>query len=310
MTLILCAANDEQVILVSDRRLTFNGQITEEEWNKSASLVLRDARLAVAFTGIAVAGTFNTRRWLAEAIMKSAAPDYSLESTLVRLRDRATRDFKKFKLADPMRKRLSLVLAGYSYSVDARRCSCYLISNFQRFEDYRVKDVLKSDEFMLSWIREVSPSTDPIALIALAGFDKGVSEAETARLFDVLKKRKPAQALTEKAVDIVQEAARSSRSKGLVGQQCTSITLPSDPAAEATSRYHSATITETIFATSHIDARGGGSGVFVIDSPEIRYPDNAGNPTIAAVPKVGANWPCPCRSGRKYKKCHGVRAHL
>lgn len=25
----------------------------------------------------------------------------------------------------------------------------------------------------------------------------------------------------------------------------------------------------------------------------------------AAVPKVGANQPCPCGSGQKYKRCHG-----
>jgi uncharacterized protein YecA (UPF0149 family) len=26
----------------------------------------------------------------------------------------------------------------------------------------------------------------------------------------------------------------------------------------------------------------------------------------AAVPEVGRNEPCPCGSGKKYKKCHGV----
>lgn len=28
-------------------------------------------------------------------------------------------------------------------------------------------------------------------------------------------------------------------------------------------------------------------------------------PTVRAVPKVGRNEPCPCGSGRKYKRCHG-----
>ncbi|MCG8462911.1 MAG: SEC-C domain-containing protein [Holophagales bacterium] len=26
-----------------------------------------------------------------------------------------------------------------------------------------------------------------------------------------------------------------------------------------------------------------------------------------SVPKVGRNEPCPCGSGKKYKKCHGAR---
>lgn len=33
----------------------------------------------------------------------------------------------------------------------------------------------------------------------------------------------------------------------------------------------------------------------------------SGNPTIArsSVARVGANQPCPCGSGKKYKRCHG-----
>ncbi len=31
-------------------------------------------------------------------------------------------------------------------------------------------------------------------------------------------------------------------------------------------------------------------------------------PQRRAVPKVGRNDPCPCGSGKKYKKCHGARA--
>jgi len=37
--------------------------------------------------------------------------------------------------------------------------------------------------------------------------------------------------------------------------------------------------------------------------------NGAGKPTpVAAGPKVGRNDPCPCGSGKKYKKCHGVSA--
>jgi preprotein translocase subunit SecA len=38
--------------------------------------------------------------------------------------------------------------------------------------------------------------------------------------------------------------------------------------------------------------------------------DGAGKagPIRRDVPKVGRNDPCPCGSGRKYKKCHGVGA--
>ncbi|MHB8618449.1 MAG: preprotein translocase subunit SecA, partial [Chloroflexota bacterium] len=39
-----------------------------------------------------------------------------------------------------------------------------------------------------------------------------------------------------------------------------------------------------------------------------RTPEPASRRTAAAGPKVGRNDPCPCGSGRKYKKCHGAAA--
>jgi SEC-C motif domain protein len=46
--------------------------------------------------------------------------------------------------------------------------------------------------------------------------------------------------------------------------------------------------------------RHGGRWVFV-DGEEI-----AGPPIRNTAPKVGRNDPCPCGSGKKYKKCHGL----
>ena len=66
MTLILGLANQQQVILISDRRLSCNGKVVEDESNKAATFNLQDARLAVAFTGLASAGTFSaicTQGW-------------------------------------------------------------------------------------------------------------------------------------------------------------------------------------------------------------------------------------------------------
>jgi uncharacterized protein YecA (UPF0149 family) len=34
----------------------------------------------------------------------------------------------------------------------------------------------------------------------------------------------------------------------------------------------------------------------------------AGNGTADADRKAGRNDPCPCGSGKKYKRCHGARA--
>jgi hypothetical protein len=55
MTLIVALMAPAQAILVSDRRLTKNGQLVDDEKNKATVLVCADGRVAVAFTGLAVA---------------------------------------------------------------------------------------------------------------------------------------------------------------------------------------------------------------------------------------------------------------
>jgi len=34
--------------------------------------------------------------------------------------------------------------------------------------------------------------------------------------------------------------------------------------------------------------------------------DGGGATTVVTAQKIGRNDPCPCGSGKKYKKCHGV----
>jgi preprotein translocase subunit SecA len=61
-------------------------------------------------------------------------------------------------------------------------------------------------------------------------------------------------------------------------------------------------------ATSPFGALGGGSASAVAAPP--RPARTGGDDVIRQVkreePKVGRNDPCPCGSGKKYKKCHGV----
>ena len=41
------------------------------------------------------------------------------------------------------------------------------------------------------------------------------------------------------------------------------------------------------------------------EQPEEAMPSKV-KPIVRDMPKVGRNDPCPCGSGKKYKKCHGV----
>jgi uncharacterized protein YchJ len=54
--------------------------------------------------------------------------------------------------------------------------------------------------------------------------------------------------------------------------------------------------------------RGGGSASAVAEPPK---PSRTGGDDVVKQvrrdePKVGRNDPCPCGSGKKYKKCHGA----
>ena len=53
---------------------------------------------------------------------------------------------------------------------------------------------------------------------------------------------------------------------------------------------------------------GGGSSAAASGGGDGQGGDAEARPTRRSEPKVGRNDPCPCGSGKKYKKCHGVQA--
>jgi SEC-C motif len=304
MTLILGLANQQQVILISDRRLSANGKIVEDESNKAATFNLQDARLAVAFTGLARMDNFQTRRWLLAALLDSANPDYQMEPTIKRFCNHATQDFAKIAVPRKLDKRLTVVLAGYCYNEMPPRCYYWLISNFEGFDSCGSEPL---NEFRTHWYRDRRPSEESYSLIFTAGIHVPVSQTDADSLRTLLQENRPASALVGKGVEVLRAIAKSPLSKKLVGQQCTSIVLPSSPDVEGSLEYHSGTPRTKLFAPSIIEARGR-HAAFVIDSPEVEIRDRSGRPLVLSVPKVGPNQSCRCGSGKKYKKCCGAIA--
>jgi hypothetical protein len=273
--------------------------------NKASTFICQDARLAVAFTGLAQAGTFLTRRWLLEALLESAEPDRLIGPTISRFRDRAAREFAKITEVRKSDKRLSVVLAGYCYDEEPPRCYYFLVSNFEGFDDQQQPLAVPSHEFSVHWCRESRPSEEPPSLVIVAGAYRAVDQNHIHILRTLLRENRPPQALVGKGVEILRDVAENHQSSNLIGKQCTSIVLPSDPEATPLVQYHSSKITRKIYGTSLIEARGANYGAFILESPEIQAQDSTGRPLILDVPRVGRNHPCPCGSGRKYKKCHG-----
>src|SRR6266508_5898276 len=102
MTLIIAAGHERDMVLVADRRLTVNARVQEEESKKTATLMCRDGRVAVAFTGLARADRirFQTRPWLLEALADSARGFYTLEATMHGLAQAATVRINRLPIGD------------------------------------------------------------------------------------------------------------------------------------------------------------------------------------------------------------------
>ena len=139
MTLILTLGNQEQFIQLSDRRLTSNGRLVDDESNKSGIFLCKDARHVFGFTGLARTGNFETKKWLFDALWDCSPPDYEISKIIQRLKVRATQDFKSIPALKRLKakdKRLSVMFSGYLYYQKPPLGAWSLITNFQSNKNY------------------------------------------------------------------------------------------------------------------------------------------------------------------------------
>ena len=307
MTAIVGAITSTGAILVADRRLTRNGIPYEDESNKAVVLVCEDGRAAVSFTGLAELtpggaqvppgppppGYFATRWWLLDALEHSAAPDYELLPTIQRFCDRATGDFERLNVPKPSDKMLTVVFAGFSFE-DPPRAFGRVASNFDG-------DQIGGFDIRYWW-QEKEPGRREWHAVFAAGLTSAISAEDMKSLDELARSQASIPALMGRSISMIRKAA--DRSGGLIGKQCTSIVLPGDPRAAPVAGYHSADVAEQIHGVSLVVARRGTVAVFA--EPEL-YVHGPGGSNEPLVPRVGRNKPCPCGSGKKYKKFHGSR---
>jgi hypothetical protein len=305
MTLLLGFMNRRHAVLVSDRRLSIDGRMSEDESNKAATFVCADGRLAIAFTGLAKASGFVTNRWLLDAFAEATEADYLALPTVQRVAKLATERFKTLWAPD---KRLSVLCAGYVYDAEGSRGFLALISNFERLDGQLF--ATPNPDFIVDWRVEKRASELGLSAAVVVGNPQAVSDEHMGALVGLLTCDKPADAIVGKAVDVLRAAADSPKAKDSIGKQCTSIVLPSNPEEDERVEYHSMTRSHILRGVSHISARGPGLGIFEIADPEREIHINNA-PVPLAGPKLGRNEPCWCGathlngSPKKYKRCHG-----
>lgn len=309
MTLILTLANNVQTVVLADRRLTSDerpARTTNEEYNKLTTLVSDTGRAAVAFTGLATTPDgFSTADWLLDALWEAAEPHAGLQQTIERFRHIATRDIGKLPGENKL---LTIVFAGYLYMEDGSSLPLLSwVSNFQG-KEWNDRSKVAKPEFEGWWFAEERPNPKPEPFMYMRTFgatsllENPASLRDAAVIERLLKQHKPMEAIRGKALEALNRVGASEGQPGLVGRQCGSIVVPSDFSKGFITDYYSDRDRWEMEFPNQI-VRMGTDNDYALKGISISTDPMKGQPM--AVKKVGRNQPCPCRSGQKYKYCHG-----
>ena len=301
MTIVLTLGNADQVVQVSDRRLSFNGRLIDDDAFKGGIFICSNARFVFGFTGLAKFDAFDTERWLLENLAELGKPDFDAKSTLDRLTQKATQDFANLPSLAKVRnehKRLSVMFSGYLYHHSPPLAAYAIMTNFQDF--VTLEDASRArDLFKCTYWNEKKPRQENFTFVQRVGAWPAMFTSDEVSLRVLLSERKPAKAIVDKAVQIIRNMADRPQAVGTIGKQLSSIILPRDFNAAPITEYHSMYSRQVINLTPMaISTR---DNQMAMAEPEL----SADTPIV--FPKVGRNEPCSCGSGKKYKKCHGFR---
>ncbi len=147
MTLILALSNRSYAIQISDRRLTSNGNLMDDESNKSGILICPNARLSYGYTGLAKFNNFSTINWLNQALSECGKPDYSISGIMQRLKQNATDTFKNdinLKYALKTNKALSIMFTGFINVSGYFEQASVIISNYHDFVNNKRFNVVQN----------------------------------------------------------------------------------------------------------------------------------------------------------------------
>ncbi len=295
MTLILALANEEYVIQIADRRLTSNGKLINDDSNKSAYIVTDDSQMLVGFTGLAEYESFLTRRWILDTLSKSKSRE--IREVFEEFRENATEYFNsnsQLKNVSRKHKRLTVMFTGFVGSGLIGNC---IISNYQDFESGEDSSEC-FDEFRI--YPEISDfnTLNKTTFVQRVGAWGAMTDSDERALRAMLLNKKPRKAIVNKAVSLIRKMSERPKSGGTIGKQINSICLEKSTIWPV-SQYHTSKVSNEIYLSDMIDLRSATPDIQISD---IKF-EVSGHPV--SIPKVGRNYPCPCSSGIKYKKCHG-----
>lgn len=300
MTLVMALINSDQCIQISDRRLSSNGKLISDEQNKAGIMHCDNARLIYGFSGLAYYKGHITQNWILDNLNESAVNDFQAIEILRKFGKNASKYFqtekvlKKISIKD---KALSILFSGYLYHHNPPK-QCYAIITNQKLSGVPCEDY---DLFKGYYFIEKNEPEKNVTAIERIGWPLGMKEAHIGALRALLEKKAPAEGLVGKAVEVMHEIADDPVSKGTIGKQLNVVVMHRDASKPVNSQYVSKKCSFVQYSHDLALLHKNGNTLlkdFKIESVDIDAP-----PLV--VPKVGRNVPCPCGSGKKYKRCHG-----
>jgi SEC-C motif len=271
-------ANERYSILLADRRITVDGEPTEDEFNKVCVLLCDDARVAIAFTGLATCQGFNTSDWLVDTLAEIGRTSGNIVEILTELAIRI-KDKLKGLLAND--KRLSFLITGFVYWEQEPHPVAYVLSN-------HVNTQCPTNDFTL---RSIASSDG--AIVEVAGTIRHLPAAAESSLRRLLTSKQNPPTVLRFAVKQLLNFAIDSKSAGLIGTQCNSAIILAPPNTTITTTYHSAFHSYKAYGSNVVLTKG-----MRVYGPEI-FSD-----TIMAGKEIRKKDPCWCGSGQKFKHCH------
>lgn len=298
MTFVIALANADQIIQVSDRRLSDRGRLIDDSSSKVGHAICDDVSFLYSFTGLAKCGGHTTSRWLLDALYSSAQGGgryFEIVDMLVAQATKYFHDSSSLRALPAFSRRLTIMITGYTAS-DLIVSS--LISNFQDFTNH-VDSPTASRDFSIHTEVSNRSALDNPTMIQVIGQFGAFTERDELELRQMLESRAPAEGIRQKAIAVVQDIADRPASHNSVGKKVNTARLPRQNPMSPVAGYASDVAENVMPQIDLVNLRSGAPRMQIAD---MRI--TADVPIV--IPKVHRNAPCPCGSGLSYRHCHKV----
>jgi hypothetical protein len=191
---------------------------------------------------------------------------------------------------------------GYLYHHQPPLGSLAIISNYQNIDT----GILSSEaweDFRCFFREETRPHSRNIALFFHVGTLPLIREADSAKVVELVRARKPAAAIVGKLVQIFRRAAECPQGGSVIGKQLMSMILPRDRGREVQCGYHSDVVRQETYLPDQVLVVSDKLHMNVTDV-SVKPADPTTTPPLSG-PKLRPGQLCWCNSGKKFKRCHG-----